>query len=188
MENNTSKQVFKLNHCRMCLSKDLRKVIKLSPTPPANAFLNKKELHKKEQFFPLEVNFCKNCGQLQLTHVVSPEILFRNYLYVSSTSPVFIAHFEEYASDITKKLKLDKNSLVIDIGSNDGILLKPLKKRGIKILGVDPAIDIAKKATKMGIPTLPQFLNGKVATKIIKDNMDNEKNRRLVQEALKELA
>ncbi|OGE30461.1 hypothetical protein A3C59_00565 [Candidatus Daviesbacteria bacterium RIFCSPHIGHO2_02_FULL_36_13] len=168
MGNRSLRKVFKLNYCRMCKSKKLKKVIKLSPTPPANAFLNKSQLKKKEDFFPLEVNFCQKCGQLQLTHVVSPEILFRNYLYVSSTSPVFVAHFEEYAEDIIKRLKLNKNSFIIDIGSNDGILLNPLKKNGMKVLGVDPAVEIAMKATKKGIPTLPFFLNRKVATDIAK--------------------
>lgn len=165
---NSKSQVFKLDFCRMCKSKKLKKVIKLSPTPPANAFLNKNELKEKEPFFPLQVNFCQSCGQLQLTHVVSPELLFRDYVYVSSTSPVFIAHFEEYAKDIIKRFKLNKRSFVVDIGSNDGILLKPVKKSAVKVLGVDPAVDIAKKATKDGIETLPYFLSTKLAEKIVK--------------------
>ena len=152
----------------MCKGKHLKKIISLSPTPPANAFLAKKDFKKKEPFFPLQVNFCLDCGQLQLTHVVSPWLLFRNYVYVSSTSSVFIAHFEEYANDLIKRFKLNKNSHVIDIGSNDGILLKPLKKNGIKVLGVDPAVKIAKEATKNGIKTLPRYLNLKLAKEIIK--------------------
>lgn len=152
----------------MCRGERLSKVISLSPTPPANAFLSKKDLKKKELFFPLQVNFCSDCGQLQLTHVVSPELLFRNYVYVSSTSPVFIAHFEEYAKDLIKRFRLNKSSFVVDIGSNDGILLKPLKKAGVKVLGVDPAVEIAKQATKEGIKTLPNFLNIKLARQIVK--------------------
>lgn len=152
----------------MCKGKNLKKIISLSPTPPANAFLTKKDLKKKELSFPLQVNFCLDCGQLQLTHVVSPELLFRNYVYVSSTSPIFVAHFEEYAKDLVKRFRLNSKSLVIDIGSNDGILLKPLKKSGVKVLGVDPAIEIAKKATKEGIETLPNFLDIRIAKKIVK--------------------
>ena len=152
----------------MCKGKNLKKVISLKPTPPANAFLTKASLNKKEHFFPLEVNFCSDCGQLQLTHVVSPEVLFRDYVYVSSTSPVFVAHFQEYAQDLTTRFKLNKNSLVLDIGSNDGILLRPLKQKGIKVLGVDPAIEIAKKATKEGLTTLPFFLDTKLAKQIVK--------------------
>lgn len=159
--------VFKLNYCRMCKGRRLKKVISLSPTPPANAFLSKKKLTAKEPFFPLQVNFCSDCGQLQLTHVVSPELLFRNYLYASSTSPVFIAHFEEYAGDLIKRFKLNKKSLVIDVGSNDGILLKPLKKALVRVLGVDPAVSIARKATLAGIKTLPHFLDAKLAKRIV---------------------
>ncbi len=153
----------------MCKGRNLKKIISLSSTPPANAFLTKAECKKKEPFFPLQVNFCLDCGQLQLTHVVSPELLFRNYVYVSSTSPVFVTHFEEYAGDLIKRFKLDKKSLVIDIGSNDGILLRPLKKAGVKILGVDPATKIAEKATGSGIKTLPYFLNTKVAQTIVSE-------------------
>lgn len=163
-----NKLVFKLNFCRMCKGKNLKKVISLAPTPPANAFLTKDELKKKEPFFPLEVNFCEDCGQLQLTHVVSPELLFRNYVYVSSTSPVFVAHFKEYANDLAKRFKLNSKSIVLDIGSNDGILLRPLKEMGVKVLGVDPAVKIAKKATADGINTIPDFLDTVLAKKIIK--------------------
>lgn len=151
----------------MCKGIRLKKIISLPHTPPANAFLAKKDFRKRESFFPLQVNFCLDCGQLQLTHVVSPELLFRDYVYVSSTSPVFVAHFEEYAKDLVERFKLNSKSLVIDIGSNDGILLKPLKKSGVKVLGVDPAIEIAKKATKEGIETLPHFLNTELAKKIV---------------------
>lgn len=166
MENNKH-LVFELNYCRMCKGKHLKKIITLSPMPPANAFLTKVDLKKKERFFPLQVNFCTDCGQLQLTHIVSPDLLFRNYVYVSSTSPVFIAHFEDYANDLINRYKLNKRSLVIDIGSNDGILLKPLKDNQVKVLGVDPATDIAKKATSAGIETLPHFLSIKLAKNIV---------------------
>lgn len=166
---NSKKLVFKLNTCRMCKGKRLKIVISLSPTPPANAFLTKNALKKKESFFPLEVNFCLDCGQLQLAHVVSPELLFRDYVYVSSTSPVFVSHFEEYADDLVKRFKLSKKSLAIDIGSNDGILLKPLKKKGLRVIGIDPAVEIAKKATQEGIKTFPNFLTRDIATKIARN-------------------
>lgn len=158
----------KYPHCRFCLNKKLIQVIDLGNQPAANAFLSKKQLKEKEHYFPLKVNFCPKCGQLQLTHVVSPDYLFRNYVYVSSTSPVFVAHFEKYAQSVYKKIDLDKNSLVVDIGSNDGILLKPFKKLGTKILGVDPARKIAKEATKNGITTLPEYFDQQLAEKIIK--------------------
>lgn len=162
------KLVKKFPFCRFCENKKLIQVIDLGYQPAANAFLTKKQLSSHENRFPLKVNFCSKCGQLQLTHVVSPDILFRNYVYVSSTSPVFIAHFEDYARSVYKKLNLNKNSFVIDIGSNDGILLKPFKKLGTRILGVDPALEIAKKASKNGIETLPEYLDQKLAERIVK--------------------
>ncbi len=159
--------VFKLTSCRVCKNKKLEKIINLGKTPPANAFLSKKKLaSQNEPFFPLQVNYCPLCNQLQLSHVVSPDLLFRDYVYVSSTSPVFIKHFEEYAKSVFTKLNLKKGDLVIDIGSNDGILLRPFKKLGAKVLGVDPAVKIAKKATENGIETLPIYFNLKIASKI----------------------
>lgn len=158
----------RFSYCRFCLNKNLKQVIDLGFQPAANAFLSKKQLKEKEHFFPLKVNFCSTCGQLQLTHIVSPDYLFRNYVYASSTSPVFIAHFENYAQSVYKKIKLSTDSKVLDIGSNDGILLKPFKKLGVKILGVDPATKIARQATKNGIPTINEYFNQSLANKIIK--------------------
>ncbi len=160
--------VKKFPYCRFCLNKKLKKVIDLGNQPAANAFLSKTQLKEIEPFFPLKVNFCSRCGQLQLTHVVSPDYLFRNYVYVSSTSPVFVNHFEQYAKSVYKKIKLDPQSLVVDIGSNDGILLKPFKKLGVKVLGIDPARKIAKEATKSGIPTISEYINQKLVKKITK--------------------
>lgn len=160
--------VKKFGHCRFCLNKDLIQVIDLGKQPAANAFLTERQLKLKEPFFPLKVNFCPKCGQLQLTHVVSPDYLFRNYVYVSSTSPVFIDHFKQYATSVVKKLKLKKNSFVVDIGSNDGILLKPFKKLGMRILGIDPAVKIAKQATRNGIETIPAYFDQKLVDKIVK--------------------
>lgn len=162
------KLVKRFPFCRFCKNKKLIQVIDLGSQPAANAFLNKKQLSQEEDKFPLKVNFCSKCGQLQLTHVVSPDLLFRNYVYVSSTSPVFIKHFEDYAKSVYKKLKLGKDSFVIDIGSNDGILLRPFKDMGTKILGVDPAREIARKASEDGIETLPEYFDQKIGAKIIK--------------------
>ncbi len=105
---------------------------------------------------------------LQLGHVVSPEILFKDYVYISSTSPVFVKHFQDFASDIYRRFFLNSQSLVIDIGSNDGILLTPFKKAGTRVLGIEPAKKIASLARKHGIPTLPDFFTIDIARKIVK--------------------
>ncbi len=147
--------------CRACGSFDLSSVLNLGPQPPANAFLKPDEF-ASEQSFPLEVFFCRSCTLLQLLHIVSPDLLFRNYVYVSSTSPVFRSHFEGFADQIMERY-LKPGQRVVDIGSNDGILLAPLKARGASVLGVDPATDIAKRATQAGIPTLSHFFTPIVA-------------------------
>lgn len=159
----------KKDSCRVCKSKNLSKVLTLGPTPLANAFLTKKQADLEENFFPLDVYFCNNCSFLQLGHVVSPVVLFSDYVYVSSTSKVFIAHFEEFAKSVFPRFSLNSKSLVIDIGSNDGILLKPFKKLGAKVLGIEPAKKIAEVAKKDGIETVSEFFNVKLAKKIVKE-------------------
>ncbi len=154
--------------CRVCAGKSLKKVLSLGSTPPANAFLRKEDLSKPEHAFPLELTFCGSCGFVQLSHVVSPELLFKDYVYVSSTSPTFVEHFKQLANDVIGRFKLAPNSLVVDIGSNDGIMLRPFKEKGMKVLGVDPAEKIAAMATKSGIETLPVFFNATVAKDIAK--------------------
>lgn len=163
-----SKDALELNYCRLCKSKNLKLVLDLGKSPLPNAYLKKSQLKNEEPIFPLKVNFCPNCGQLQLSHVAPPEFMFRNYAYVSSTSPVMISHFNEYANSVFKKLKLEKESLVVELGSNDGVLLKQFKKLGSAVLGIDPAKNIANLATKEGIPTLPYFFSKKLARKVAK--------------------
>src|SRR3989344_1977505 len=159
-------QIKKNTNCRVCKSTNLQKVISLGKMPPANAFMKKEDLGEDEPSFPLELYFCKGCGFVQLIDVVDPELLFKNYVYVSSTSPVFVQHFKDLAYNIISKFNLPKNSLIVDIGSNDGILLRPFKDKGMKVLGIDPAEKIAEMATKNGIETMPVFFNASVAKDI----------------------
>lgn len=149
--------------CRLCGSTDLIEVLSFGETPLANAYLSSTDLDKPEIFAPLVVNACNACKLVQLRDVVDPKILFSNYLYVSGTSPIFVAHFADYAKTIAKRFSLSGNSLVIDIGSNDGVLLSHFKKEGTKILGIDPAKNIAEEATKNGIPTVAKFLSSETA-------------------------
>ena len=162
------KKVTKITVCRLCKSNNLEKVLDFGSTPPANSFLRRSQLKNKEDFFPLVVNFCTNCGQLQLSHAVNPEILFRHYVWVSSTSRVTVAHFEEYARTVFASLKMKKGDLVVEMGSNDGVLLKPFKALGARVIGIDPARNVAARATREGIPTMPNFFNINVAQRILK--------------------
>jgi len=153
--------------CRICRAQKLYKALSFGPTPLANAFLSEAGLRSMESYFPLDVYLCKECGLLQLADVVAPEVLFKDYVYVSSTSPVFVAHFEKFARQACERFSLGKNSLVVDIGSNDGILLRPFKKLGVTVLGIEPDGAIAKFAQKSGVETISEFFSPKTASKVV---------------------
>jgi SAM-dependent methyltransferase len=152
--------------CRLCRSRNLELVLSLTPTPPANAFITAADLDKNEERFPLDVFFCRDCGHVQLLDVVDPSILFKNYVYVSGTSPVFVNHFKNYAAEMIQKFKLGKEAFVVEIGSNDGTLLRFFKEAGMGVLGIDPAQAIAYSATQNGIETLAAFFTSKLAETI----------------------
>jgi SAM-dependent methyltransferase len=153
--------------CRICSSAHPTQFLSLGNTPLANSFLSKEKLGKPEGHFPLDLYFCSECSLVQLGHVVSPETLFSNYLYVTSTSKTFRDHFTSLSKDITHTLNLKKGSLVIDIGSNDGLLLKGFQHLGMKVLGIEPAANIAKIANNAGIETLNTFFDEATVQHII---------------------
>lgn len=161
--------IFKLRQCRVCRGNNLSEVISFGMSPLANAFLKKDQIDSREYFYPLTLVFCENCRFLQLGHVVSPNLLFDEYVYVSSTSSVFVKHFENFGRKLVSKFGLNGESLVVDIGSNDGILLRPLKEMGISVMGVEPAKHIAKLARDSGIPTTADWFNLSTAGKIKKE-------------------
>jgi SAM-dependent methyltransferase len=152
--------------CRLCSSTSLTLVLSLAPTPPANAFVRENELSDKQETFPLDVFFCEDCGHVQLLDVVDPKVLFEHYVYVSGTSPVFVKHFEDYAAHVLETYAPPPGGLVVDIGSNDGTLLKFFKDAGMRVLGIDPAQEIAAAATDAGIPTLADFFTPALAAEI----------------------
>lgn len=162
----TRKLVSRRADCRLCGGRDLELVLELAPTPPANAFVSPKDAATPQERFPLDVHFCRKCGHVQLLDVVDPALLFEDYVYVSGTSPVFVKHFDDYAHDVIAKFAPKPGSLVVDVGSNDGTLLAAFKKRGFKVLGVDPAKAIAAEATKKGIETLAAFFTPELAKKL----------------------
>ncbi len=155
--------------CRSCGDKNLKRVISLGYQPLANNLLNKKI--DKCELYPLEVNFCEKCYNCQLSVAVDPKKMFSNYLYTSSTSKLFRNHFIEAAKKYTKELKLSKKkSYIIDIGSNDGVALKPFLELGFKkVLGIEPAKNLAKLANKNKIKTFNGFLEKKNLKKIKKN-------------------
>ena len=155
--------------CRSCGNTNLKRVVSLGYQPLANNLLNKKE--DKCELYPLEVNYCEKCHNCQLSVAVDPKKMFSNYLYTSSTSKVFRGHFVKAAKKYSKEFKLSKNkSYIIDIGSNDGVALKPFLDMGFKkILGIEPAKNLAKLANKDKIKTFNGFLEKKNIKKIKKN-------------------
>ena len=113
---------------------------------------------------------CLNCGHVQLLDIVEPNFLYNNYTYSSGHSKGLVDHFEDYVHQICEKFKPKNNSLIIDIGSNDGTLLKFFKNKNLKVLGIDPANEIALKATNEGINTIPKFFNKKLAEEIVQEH------------------
>src|SRR3989344_2538542 len=109
---------FRRKDCRLCHSQDVQLVFALAPTPPANNFLKPSQAGEPEEKFPLDVFFCKACAHVQLLDVVDPEILFRNYVYVSGTSPVFVEHFRLYAEKLIADYSLGAGASVVEIGSD----------------------------------------------------------------------
>lgn len=152
--------------CRLCYGASLETVLTLAPTPPANELVH--EGDPEQELIPLYLAQCMTCGHVQLPVVVDPARLFSNYVYVSGTSPSFVEHFRQYAERCIETHHLKAGDLVVDVGSNDGTLLRCFKERGMRVLGVDPAKEIAKRATESGIETWPLFFSRKVAAEITK--------------------
>jgi len=160
---------YKIKVCRICGSKKLYFFLNLGYMPIPNGFLEKKDLDKSEIHYPLQVCVCESCFLMQLRHVIPPEIMFKNYLYIPSTSRTHIESFNTLAREMIKEFRVRKNGLVVDIGSNDGTLLLCLKKHGMKILGIDPAENLAIEANRKGIKTLCEYFTTELANKIVKD-------------------
>lgn len=155
------------NECRICNCKELEIVLDLKPSPLADSYITKELLCEKQDLFDLNVYLCSKCGLLQLLTVVEPEEIYIDYLYKTTTSIGLPKYFLHSASAIIDKYNIAKNSFIIDIGSNIGSLLQGYKNLGMKVLGIDPAISIAKEATNMGIETLPIFFTSDTAQDIV---------------------
>ena len=145
--------------CHLCNQDNIFLFLDLGRQPLANKYPYKEDF-EKEDFFPLQVFFCQNCKNVQLGTVISRDRMFEDYYYLSSVNPGLVRHFEELAR------KLTSARFVVDIGSNDGILLKPLKQLGIKAIGVDPSINVSKVANDQGLTTLTSFFNSETAENI----------------------
>ena len=138
----------------------------LAPSALCDAYISERHLNEIQEVFPLELYMCWECGYVFLPYVVDPEVIYRDYIYVSTSSMGLADHFGQYAENILAKLSLPLGVMCIDIGSNDGTLLHAFKNRGMRVLGIEPAIEIARNASEAGIPTLAEFFDVGVARKI----------------------
>ena len=150
--------------CRLCRSEELKRVLHLTATPPANAFVTEADLAVGQVAYPLDVYRCGECGHLQLLDIIDPKELFSHYVYVSSTSPVMVNYLRDQASRIIDWYGLKPGDLVVEIGSNDGTLLRFFKKAGMRVLGVDPAENIAP--SESDVPNITDFFGVEVAHRI----------------------
>lgn len=153
--------------CRSCGAVGLRTFLSLGKTPLADALVDPGRVAEPEARFPLEVAFCPGCSLVQILEEVPPEQLFvDNYLYFSSFSDHLLDHSRRHALGLIDRLGLDGDSLVVELASNDGYLLKNFADAGIPVLGVDPAPDQADAAEAIGIPTVREFFGPELATEL----------------------
>jgi SAM-dependent methyltransferase len=139
-------------------------------TPPADQFRRRDQLVEPEIRYPLEVVMCENCGLAQLSHVVSPELLYRNdYPYESSTTKTGRLHWAEFAGSVAKRFDFGAADLAVDIGSNVGVLLSEFQNNGMRVQGVDPAANIVMIAQANNIDTICDFFNAETAEQIVEE-------------------
>ncbi|MBM3989908.1 MAG: class I SAM-dependent methyltransferase [Planctomycetes bacterium] len=143
--------------CRACGGSDLELFLPLGDVALANSFLRSVAEFAGEPRFPLDVYFCRTCSMVQLLDVIDPEVLFRNYLYVTGTSDTIARHNVGYAKTVVELLGIGAQELVVEAASNDGSLLKCFLAHGVRVLGVEPATNIAEQARAALVPTVNEF-------------------------------
>jgi SAM-dependent methyltransferase len=157
-----------LTKCRMCWGGSLYKFLDLGETPPADQFLFAEQLAQPEPKYPLQVVLCDDCGLIQLNYEVPADVLYcKDYPYESSTTAAGRKHWNEFAETTVRTLSLKPDDLVVDVGSNVGVLLQMFKGHGMRVLGVDPAANIAEIANRNGIETIASFFNVEGAKRIV---------------------
>ena len=143
--------------CRACDGRRVPLVISLGRTPLANALLSADQLDAHEDTYPLDLVFCEDCTLVQITETVPPSRLFADYAYFSSFSDTMLRHAETLVERVIRDRQLAGDALVAEIASNDGYLLQFYRRAGIRVLGIEPAANIAKVAEERGIPTVVDF-------------------------------
>lgn len=153
--------------CRGCGSKKVRMFLDLGDQPHCNRLVPPAAAGRQEPTFPLRVFFCDSCTLVQIDHTIPKENMFSEYPYISGTTTTLVSHFRESAHRLAKLYCSQPNSLVVDIGSNDGTWLSHYQPLGMRVLGVDPAANVVELALAKGVPTWPRFFNEATADEII---------------------
>ena len=153
--------------CRSCGEPLRRVILDLGMSPLCESFLGPDQLDAMEPFYPLRLRLCETCWLVQLAEYVAPEQIFTEYAYFSSFSDSWVAHAARFASSTIERLELDGDSLVVELGSNDGYLLRHFSDAGIPVLGVEPARNVAEAASRLGIETLVRFFGTDVAQDLV---------------------
>ena len=159
--------------CILCGSAKRTEVVALEPMPIATPNFNVKASRSDPAFregVPLGIHQCRDCGHLQVMYYGNPEWQYRDYIYTTSISLGLPEHFRIYAAEIIASLQLPKGGLVVELGSNDGTLLRAFREREMRVLGIDPARNIAELATGSGIPTVPEFFTAKLAARLASEH------------------
>ena len=158
-------------NCRHCQTALEHIFLDLGFAPPSNAYLSKEALAKPELYFPLKLYVCHNCWLVQTKDYASADELFApDYAYFSSTSSGWLKHAEEYVNMITSRLKLNQESLVIEVASNDGYLLKNFVNQNIPCLGIEPTKSTAEASRQLNIPVIEEFFGEKLGNKLLSQN------------------
>jgi 2-polyprenyl-3-methyl-5-hydroxy-6-metoxy-1,4-benzoquinol methylase len=157
-------------NCRFCGAPLSRVFADLGMSPLANSYLRKEQLRQMEPYYPLDAYVCDKCFLVQLDMYEVPTKIFTEYAYFSSFSSYWLQHCSEYTEMMIDRFQLDTSKLILEIGSNDGHLLKYFIEKNIPVLGIDPAANVADAAKSDGVPTLVRFFNGKLADELVCEN------------------
>ncbi len=152
--------------CRLCAAELRRSFCDLGMQPLSNAYLGAAQLNAAERFYPLHARVCDECLLVQLEQFESPEAIFSDYAYFSSYSDSWLAHAERYTTAMSERFGIGPSSRVVEIASNDGYLLQYFKKRGVPVLGIEPAANVARAAEERGIPTRVEFFGAGCAGRL----------------------
>jgi len=153
--------------CLFCGTPLRRTFVDLGMSPLCESYRSEDQLQQMEPFYPLHVYVCERCFLVQLQEFVVPEEIFTEYAYFSSYADSWVEHMRRYADAITPRLGLGKESLVVEVASNDGYLLQHFVEKGIPVLGIEPAANVAEVARQKGVPTLVKFFGERTARELV---------------------